>query len=150
MTSHHPTPFAVQAPLSPSLDRLLEYWRGLLRGEATVPFADDLNMAKVEALASEVFLLGVFEKPLRFRFDFARAPGAPVIETELLDRFADEAVLPTPLEFLLAQAPATVESMAPTFYEHRPHGAERGYGRLLLPTWGEGHVSTLLCGLEFR
>ncbi len=147
---HHAAPFSLETPLSPSLDRLLEYWRGLLRGEATVPFADDVNLAKVEAKASDVFVLGVFEKPERFRLEVARTPAAPEVEAAVLGRFIDEVALPCPLEFLKAQASATVESMGPTFYEHRPKGAERGYGRLLLPAWGEGHVSLLLGAVEFR
>jgi hypothetical protein len=148
--THHHSPFSIDLPLSPSLDRLLGYWRGLLRGEATVPFADDLNLAKVEALADEVFLLGVFEKPQRFRLDLAHTRQAHQVEATLTGRFIDEVELPNPLEFLKAQASATVESLAPSFYEHRPKHAERGYGRLLLPAWGEGHVSLLLGAVEFR
>lgn len=148
MTYHH-SPFSIDLPLSPSLDRLLGYWRGLLRGEATVPFADDVNMAKVEALTDEAFVLGVFEKPQRFRLDLAHSRQARIEET-LTGRFIDEVELPCPMEFLKAQASATVESMAPSFYEHRPKHAERGYGRLLLPAWGEGHVSLLLGAVEFR
>ncbi len=144
------TPFELAAPLSPALDRVLDYWRGLLRGEAAIPFADDLNLAKVEALADNVFLLGVFEKPQRFRLELAKTRDAPEIEQDLQDRFIDEVDLPTPLDFLPSQACAAVESMGPTCYEHRPKGAERGYGRLLLPTWGVGHVSLLLGAIEFR
>jgi len=149
MTHHHP-PFSIDLPLSPSLARLVDYWRGLLRGEATIPFADDLNMAKVEALTDETFVLGVFEKPQRFRLELAHTRQAPRIEETLMGRFVDEVDLPNPMEFLKAQASATVESMAPSFYEHRPQHAERGYGRLLLPAWGEGHVSLLLGAIEFR
>ena len=148
--THNHSPFSIVQPLSPSLDRLLGYWRDLLRGEATIPFADDINMAKVEALTDEAFLLGVFEKPQRFRLDLAHTRQAARIEGAFAGRFVDEVELPNPMEFLKAQASATVESMAPSFYEHRPKHAERGYGRLLLPAWGEGHVSLLLGAVEFR
>jgi hypothetical protein len=148
--THHHSPFSIDQPLSPSLDRVLEYWRGLLRGEATIPFSDDVNMAKVEALTDEAFVLGVFEKPQRFRLELAHTRQALQIETTLMGRFIDEVDLPNPMEFLKAQASATVENMAPSFYEHRPRHADRAYGRLLLPAWGEGHVSLLLGAVEFR
>jgi len=144
------TPFAIEHSLSPALDRTLAYWRELLRGEATIPFADDVNMAKVEAQADNVFILGVFEKPRRFRLELVRLPAAPDVEAELAGRFIDEVDLPSPLQFLSSQAAAAAEGQTPTVYEHRPHGAERGYGRVLLPAWGEGHVSLLLGAVEFR
>ncbi|MGA0604060.1 hypothetical protein ACO2Q3_25370 [Caulobacter sp. KR2-114] len=144
------TPFAVTAPLPPRLDSLASYWRGLLRGGAETPFADDLDMAAVNALVSDSFVLGVFEKPERFRMDLAHTPHAPAIEADLMDRFIDEVALPSPLEFLRAQAEATVEAAAPTVYVHTAEGPERSYQRLLLPAWGEGHVKLLLGALEWR
>ena len=148
--TRHVSPFPIEGPLSPSLDRALDYWRNLLRGGATVPFADDVDMGRVQELCGEVFVLGVFQKPERFRLELARTPHAPAVERELQDRFIDDVDLPTPLEFLRSQAAATTESMAPTFYEHRPRAAERGYGRLLLPFWGGGQVSLVLGAVEFR
>src|SRR5690242_12371105 len=143
-------PFAVDAPLGPRLEALMEYWRKLLRGEATMPFADDVDMAKVKALCSDVFVLGVFERPERFRLDLAHTPFAPEVEASLVGRFIDEIDLPTPLEFLRAQADATVEGLAPTLHRHAPAGSERPYARLLLPAWGEGQVKLLLGGVEWR
>lgn len=144
------TPFAVEAPLSPRLDDLLEYWRGLRRGDAAMPFADDLDMVTAKAMCSDVFVLGVFERPERFRLDLAHTPNAETVETGLTGRFIDEIDLPTPLEFLRAQADATVEGMAPTIYSHRPTIAERPYARLLLPAWGEGQIKLLLGAVEWR
>jgi len=143
-------PFAIDAPLGPRLEALLDYWRDLRRGQASVPFADDLDMLEVEGLCSDVFVLGVFEKPERFRLDLIRTPNAAAIEETLGDRFIDEIDLPTPLEFLRAQADATVESRAPTVYRHAPSGAGRGYARLLLPAWGEGQIKLLLGAVEWR
>ncbi|MFI4936594.1 MAG: hypothetical protein ACHP7N_18460 [Caulobacterales bacterium] len=148
--TRHTTPFGIEAPLSPRLDRLLSYWRGLLRGEATIPFADDIDMAAAKGLCGETFLLGVFAKPERFRLELATTPSAPQVEADLVGRFIDEVDLPTPLEFLRAQADSTVESQAPTLYEHRPTGGEKSYGRLLLPGWGEGQVKMLLGAVEWR
>jgi len=140
-------PFAITGPLGPRLDRLMDYWRSLLRGEATMPFADDLDMQRVNACCSDSFVLGVFEKPERFRLDLASTPFAPAVEATLQGRFIDEIDLPTPLEFLRSQADATVEGGSPTLYEH---SGGRSYARLLLPAWGEGQVKLLLGGVEWR
>jgi hypothetical protein len=141
------TPFAINAPLGPRLAAVMDYWRGLLRGEATIPFADDIDMTRVRALTDDLFVLGVFEKPERFRLDLAHLPGAPKIEASLQGRFIDEIDLPTPFEFLRAQADAAVESLAPTLHRQ---GGERAYARLLAPAWGEGQVRLLLGAVEWR
>jgi hypothetical protein len=140
------TPFAIDAALGPRLAAVLEYWRGLRRGEAEAPFADDIDMAQVRALADNVFVLGVFAKPERFRLDLARTPGAPAVEA-ITGRFIDEVILPAPLEFLRAQAAATVEAGAPTLHRQ---GGERAYARLLVPAWGEGQFKLLLGAVEWR
>ena len=63
-------------------------------------------------------------------------------------KFADEVELHNPFDFLIAQASATVEGRAPTWYSNRRTGAgERrttGYARILLPTWGDGRIELLL------
>lgn len=143
-------PFAVDGPLGPRLDKLMAYWRSLLRGEAAMPFADDVDMAEVKTLCSDTLVLGVFERPERFRLDLAHTPFAPDVEATLVGRFIDEIDLPTPLEFLRAQADATVESLGPTLYRHSPAASEPPYARLLLPVWGEGQVKLLLAGVEWR
>ncbi len=48
------------------------------------------------------------------------------------------------LKFLRAQASATVEARAPTFYR----GA--GYARMLLPMWGDGRIGMLLGALDLH
>ncbi len=128
-TTRH-APFAIERPLPGRLAEVLDYWRSLLRGEATIPFTDDVDWTRVRALCPDVFLLGVFEKPERFRF-------------------IDEVDLPSPLEFLRAQADAATEGMAPTVYQHTPKASARGYARLLLPCWGEGKVSALIGAVEY-
>jgi hypothetical protein len=143
-------PFAIDGPLPSSLARLLDYWTNLRRGEATIPFADDLDMTKAKELVSDLFVLGVFEKPERFRLELAHAPNAPRLGDLLLGRFVDEVALEGPLEYLRAQADAAVEGLAPTYYEHEARGAERDYARVLLPFWGEGQVKLLLGAIEWR
>ena len=141
-------PFAIDEALSSKLDAVLAYWRALRRGEASIPFADDIDIAAIRALCPDVFILSVFEKPERFRLDLAYAPYAPRIESELQGRFIDEFDLSSPLDYLRAQADAAVVGLAPTYYRHTPSGAEAAYGRLLLPTWGEGQVKLLLGAIE--
>jgi len=142
-------PFAVDAPLSPKLEAVLEYWRGLCRGQAELPFADDLDMARAAALGADLMVLQVFEKPERFRLDLARTPHAPQVERDLQGRFLDEVSRPSPLDYLRAQADAAVESAAPTCYRHSPAGAERRYARLVLPLWGEGQIRLLLVAIDW-
>lgn len=59
-------PFAVDGPLAPPLARLLAYWEGLRRGQAEIPFWDDLSEVKIEASGAETFILDVFSRPERF------------------------------------------------------------------------------------
>jgi hypothetical protein len=139
-------PFAVDEVLAPHLDALLTYWRGLLRGEASIPFADDIDMKTVRELCGDVFVLGVFEKPERFRLELAQTPRAPEIQDTLLGRFIDEVALPKPLVFLRAQADAALVGLAPAYYRHEE---EPAYARLLLPAWGEGQVRLLLGAIEW-
>ena len=139
-------PFAIDEALGPRLDALLTYWRGLRRGETSIPFADDIDMAMVRDLCGDVFVLGVFEKPERFRLDLAQTPRAPEIQDTLLGRFIDEVALPKSLEYLRAQADAAVEGVAPAYYRH---DGEPAYARLLLPAWGEGQVRLLLGAIEW-
>jgi hypothetical protein len=146
----HTTPFAISGSLPTSLANLLDYWRGLLRGEATIPFADDLDLTGAKGLVSDLFVLGVFEKPERFRLELAQTPNAPRLGDLLLGKFLDEIALENPLDYLRSQADSAVESLGPTYYEHTAHDAGRDYGRLLLPFWGEGQVRLLLGAIEWR
>lgn len=138
-------PFSVPARLSPDLARVESYWRGLLRGAAQMPFWDDAKLTDLPDLGPRLFLIDAFDRPQRFRF---ATVGAEIGGTELEGRFLDETDLATPLEFLLAQCSATIESAAPTFLG-APEGAGRPYGRLVLPMWGDGRASMLLGAVEF-
>ncbi len=143
------TPFAIEMPLPERLGAVLDDWRARRRGAADIPFADDVDWERLQELCPDAFMLGVFEKPQRFRVELAATPHAPAIAAELAGRFLDEVDLETPLEFLRAQADAAVESGAPTVYRHSAGGGGRPYARLLLPLWGEGHVSALVGVIAF-
>lgn len=136
-------PFGVPVHLSPDLTRVEAYWKGLLRGSAKIPFWDDAKLADLPDLADRLFLVDVFDRPQRFRFDLV---GRALSGDGLAGVFLDEAELGRPFEYLRAQATATVECAAPTFF-HDDAGSGP-YGRLLLPMWGDGRISMLLGALD--
>jgi len=136
-------PFPVPHRLAPDLSRVEAYWRGLLRGGADMPFADDLNPNDLGNLEPRLFVIDVFDNPERFRFAIVgeALPGG------LAGVFLDETALAGPFEFLRAQASATTEAAQPTYF--RQEGGKGSYGRLLLPLWGEGRISVLLGAVAF-
>ena len=138
------SPFALPARLPASLARVRAYWSGLLRGEARIPFWDDLKPTELPDPAERLLLIDVFERPTRFRFN---SVGKEVACEPVAGRFLDE-IEPGPrLEFLASQCSATVEGCAPTFFRGTsiPGGsAGEGYSRLLLPLWGDGRIGMLL------
>ena len=139
MTSPFPVPRDTPAELS----RVLAYWDELKRGEAKMPFADDMSVERLEKLSSRFFLLEVMDSPPRFRFADLR-PGSG---DQLAGRFADEVAPGAPLNFLLSQATATLEAGSPTVWTDDEHG----YARLMLPFWGGDRVATILgCIAERR
>lgn len=148
------TPFPLPKALDPDLDRVRAYWDSLKRGEADMPFWDDVKISSLADLADAVMLIDVLGEPVRFRLNFA---GRRVIDRygeAINGRFLDELDRRSPLEYLLAQCSATVESRQPTFYRHaagrtRSVGAPSPYSRLLLPMWGDGHIGMLLAAFAW-
>ena len=137
-------PYPVPSRLSPELARVHAYWRGLLRGGAEMPFWDDARLTDLPDLADRLFLIDVFGRPERCRFGTL---GKALDSDGLGGRFLDETDLASPFAFLRSQASATIECAAPTFF--RDEAAPGGYGRLLLPMWGEGRISMLLGAVDF-
>lgn len=135
-------PFAPSGHLSPDLARVEACWRGLLRGSAKIPFWDDFNPTTLPDLQTRLFLIGVYTKPERYRFDQVGADLRPGLE----GLFADEVAPAPPFEFLASQAHATTEAAAPTLYRHE---GEKPYTRLLLPMWGDGRIGMLLGAVDF-
>jgi hypothetical protein len=132
-------PFAAPTRLPPALARVRAYWKSLLRGSAEMPFWDDAKLTDMPDLADHLFLLDVFDKPERFRFALE---SSALSAQPLAGEFIDDLQLSPPLDFLRAQASATVEAAAPTFHRG-PGGA-----RLLLPMWGDGRIGMLLGAVE--
>ena len=135
--SKMPHPFSLPAKLEPDLRRVHEYWAGLKRGENEIPFADDVNLSALSGLKERVMLLGAFEQPQRFRVSSLGGEIRAGYGADIVDKFVDEIEGKGPLQFLNAQASATVEACAPTYHRN-------GFARLLLPMWGDGHVALLL------
>jgi len=136
-------PYGLPARLSPDLARVLAYWRGLLRGAATMPFWDDAKLSDLPDLADRLFLVDVFPHPERFRFGLV---GEALNADEVAGLFLDEAKLRRPWEFLRSQCAAAAESAEPTFFQAK--GTEQPYSRLILPMWGDGRISMLLGAVD--
>jgi hypothetical protein len=62
-------PFPLPEKLPTPLTGLHHYWTELIRAENEMPFADDVNLSQVPALAGNLLLVDVFAKPQRFRFN---------------------------------------------------------------------------------
>jgi hypothetical protein len=149
-------PYAPPRKLERDLARVQLFWEGLKRRQATIPFWDDVHLSALSALADNVTMLDASEPPVRFRFalrltgkEIKRAYGS-VLDTKFLDEIKPR----HPLEFLLSQCSATIESGAPTYYRHsgtssRGSRAGRDYSRLVLPLWGEGRIGMLLVAFVF-
>ncbi len=140
-----PIPFPLPERLAPGLARVSDYWQSLRRADNNMPFWDDVKLSELTDQADSVLLIDAFEKPERFRFNTVGAGLAERYGETVKGKFLGELSLHDPFGYLRAQASATVEARAPTYYE----GAG-GYGRLLLPMWGDGHVSMLLGAVDWR
>lgn len=146
-------PFSLPKKIEPELGRVLAYWESLKRAENNMPFWDDVTMSSLPGLADRLLLIRAFAKPERFRLgsvgqELIDCYGAPIA-----GKFIDEIELRNPFGYLRSQCSATVESCAPTYYQHGPSSPEsarsessrvvRAYARLLLPLWGSGRVSMI-------
>jgi hypothetical protein len=144
-------PFALPAKLSAPLGHTKNYWESLKRGENPIPFADDLKLTSLPGLSDGLLLIETFERPLRFRLSSVGKHVRALFGDDLEGRFVDEIDVRLPLEFLAAQASATVEGGTPTYFARKAgRGQSRhpGYARLLLPLWGNGRVEMILAVFE--
>ena len=140
-------PFALPAELPLDLDRVWGYWKSLKRGENKIPFSDDLKLSSLPDLADRLMLVDVFEGPQRFRFNSTGERIQRRYDGDLAGKFADEIDPRSPLQFFIAQASATIEAKAPTFFIDAATSNSRrevGDARLLLPMWGNGRIEMML------
>jgi hypothetical protein len=143
MTAAQPFPLPRQLP--PTLARIHQFWKKLIRAENPMPFSDDVSLGPIEKLSPHLMLVDVFSVPQRFRFSRLGENIIGKLSNDLTGQFADEIKPAEPLSYFIAQASATIESGAPTLYSAtrgKPRG--RGYSRILLPAWGNGRIDLLL------
>lgn len=147
-----PKPYPLPATPSADLARVLDYWRGLLRGSAEIPFSDDLSLENLPDLGDRLGVIDVFEKPERFRVASLGAQLAADQSSPVADKFLDEVSLYYPLEFLRSQCSATMEAGAPTCHSQgaSADGLHAGYDRLVLPLWGNGYINMLLVVVDWH
>jgi hypothetical protein len=146
MTGSTP-PFALPADLPLDLGRVRDYWAGLKRGENSMPFWDDVNLSALPDLSSRLMLIETIADPPRFRLSSIGEQIRNRYGADLSGKFVDEIDPKAPLEFPSAQASATLEAKVPTFFASGAgagSGRQPGYGRLLLPLWGDGTVKMML------
>ncbi|MGB3809358.1 MAG: hypothetical protein WA943_04630 [Parvibaculum sp.] len=125
--------------LEDDLAKVHAYWKGLIRGQASdMPYWDDVKLTDLPGLEGRLMLVAAFTRPERFRFDIVGRDVSARYGKALAGSFADEIDTHDPLHFFQSQASATVEGHAPTYYR------TSDYSRLLLPLWGDGHISMLL------
>lgn len=145
-------PYALPAGMEPELRTVQDYWEAMIRGANDMPFWDDFKPSALPALNKQIALFDVFDEPFRLRF--GRIVGAEIEERygdELRGQFVDELEHRAPLDFLVSQASAVLETSGPTYYRHAPDDPhEDRYARLLLPMWGNGRIEMLLCAYAWR
>src|SRR5690348_12468612 len=100
--------YAVPPSLPSDLSRVRDLWEDLKRGEANMPFSDDLDPAKLQELTDGLILVTVFESPLRFRFEWVGPSVTGRSGSTIAGLFSDEANLDPPLDDFNAQAIETV------------------------------------------
>jgi hypothetical protein len=143
-TSPTATAFALPPNVEPALARVSDYWLGLRRGQADIPFTDDVKLSALSDAGAGLVLVDVFERPARFRIAVAARDVTARYGQAVEGLFADEIVPKAPLEFFLSQCSATLEGRSPTYYRS---SAPAAYSRLMLPLWGDGHINGLLCAI---
>jgi hypothetical protein len=139
-------PLPVPENLSPRLLSVFSYWRGLERAQNAMPFSDDIDCSALSNLSDNFFILKVLGLPERFRFELL---GKALQTNGKLPTgsFLDEIDPGGQFSYLRAQSSATVEAAAPT-YLHLTGDSDGDFSRLLLPTWGNGHIDMLVGAVD--
>ena len=141
--------YSLPDELEPDLLRVQAYWNGLKRGANDVPFWDDVKFSLRSRLGRESMLIGVFENPLRFRFDLMGADVTDWYGGTIGNSFLDEIDLHAPFDELTLQCKATVEGCAPTYYrqthsEKAMPGIRAATRASCFRLWGNGRIEMLL------
>jgi hypothetical protein len=115
-----------------------------------MPFWDDVKLSSLPDLSDRLMLVDAFESPQRFRFNSVGEKIREFYGADLAGKFVDEIAPKMPLDFFTAQASVTIEAKLPSFFSSSAAtGSQRyrGYVRLLLPMWGNGHIEMMLGGI---
>ena len=136
MTDNYP--FEPPEFLSSGFREVLSYWTGLCRGQAKIPFSDDIKLSALPGHENDLLLLDALAKPQRFRFSLIGKNVVHAYGRDVAGLFLDELEPRPPFALIHSQASAASEMCAPTYFAHN------NCARLLLPAWGDGHVSALL------
>jgi hypothetical protein len=139
-------PFPIPETLDPRLFSVISYWRDLARAENAMPFSDDIDPSVLSNLSDKLFILKVLVLPERFRFELL-GKALQTNDRARTGSFLDEIDPGGQFSYLRAQSSATVEAAAPTFLNLKGD-SDREFSRLLLPTWGNGHVDILLGAVD--
>ena len=141
-------PFPVPENLALDFVRVRNYWESLKRGNASMPFWDDVNLSSLPDLSERLMLVDVFENPQRFRFNSIGQEIRTQYGASVTSQFLDKIEIKAPFEYLTAQSSATIEGKVPTFYASSLSKSARLrqnlYARLLLPMWGNGRIEMML------
>jgi hypothetical protein len=145
---HAVSPFPLPEALERNLFQVLTYWRGLRRAENIMPFWDDLRISALSDQTAALFLINVFDRPERFRFDQLTGELMKNFDQTLTGKFIDEIDLSDFFAYLRAQCSATVEARAPTYYRDYSGHISPVHARILLPMWGDGRIGMLLGAID--
>ena len=108
-------PYAVPRKLQSGLALVLAFWEGLRRREAEIPFWDDIDISALPDVSGRLMLIEASDQPVRFRCGFG-VVGEEIKRQyggDLASKFLDEIEVHHPLQFLISQSSATVESRRP-------------------------------------
>jgi hypothetical protein len=139
-------PFPAPENLSPRLFSVFSYWRDLERADNAMPFSDDIDSSALSNLSDSIFILKVLVLPERFRFELL-GKALQANDKVRPGTFLDEIDPGGQFSYLRAQSSATVEAVAPT-YLHVTGDSDDEFSRLLLPTWGNGHIDMLVGAVD--
>lgn len=107
-----------------------------------MPFSDDFDSSALTNLSDNIFILKALVLPERFRFELL-GKALQTNDKARTGNFIDEIDPGGQFSYLRAQSSTTVEAAAPT-YLHLTGDSDRDFSRLLLPTWGNGHIDMLV------
>lgn len=122
---------ALDEPLHPKLEALLDYWQKI-RGGRKMPRRADVDPIDIPALLPHVVLVQVGEKPCRFFIRLAGSALRDVYGFEITGRCLNDIDIGTWRNYWARQGERVVSNRAPL------HGRKRlydGHGRPVLGEW---------------